>query len=145
MPLFLFADMEKAMAHNLTTHPIHLGLGATASAQPEFTGMDWYGPYMARHAGDGLEGRLVTMYSFTQDWTSWEMHPEGEEVVVCLDGEMTLIQEDAQGARQEVMLRAGDYAINPRGMWHTADVADSARALFITAGWGTQIRERSAE
>jgi len=132
--------MEKP--NNLATHPVHLGLDATASAEPEFTGMDWYGPYIARHIGDGAEGRLVTMHSFSQDWNSWEMHPEGEEVVVCLDGAITLIQEDAQGAQRKIRLGAGDYAINPRGVWHTANVAQSARALFITAGWGTQVRER---
>ncbi|NKJ00311.1 cupin domain-containing protein [Novosphingobium sp. SG707] len=131
------------MTHNLATHPVHLGLGGTACAEPEFTGMDWYGAYVARHASDGVEGRLVSLHSFTQDWDSWEMHPEGEEVVICLDGEITLIQEDAQGVRQEVALSAGECAINPRGVWHTANVAASARVLFITAGWNTQGRARS--
>lgn len=37
---------------------------------------------------------------------------------------------------------AGDYAINPRGVWHTADVAGHATALFITAGVGTEHRPR---
>ena len=26
---------------SLYTHPVHLGLGATVVAEPEFTGMDW--------------------------------------------------------------------------------------------------------
>ena len=38
---------------NLFTHPIHLGLGATAVPQPEFTGLDWYADYSARQAADG--------------------------------------------------------------------------------------------
>lgn len=130
------------MAHNLATHPIHLGLGASAGAEPEFTGMAWYADYVARHAADGAEGRLVSLHTFTQDWDSWEMHPEGEEVVICLDGAITLIQEDAQGDQQAITLRSGECAINPRGVWHTADVAGSARVLFITAGWNTQGRAR---
>ena len=125
----------------LTKHPVHLGLGASASSEPEFTGMDWYGPYIARHAGDGVEGRLVSLHNFTADWDSWEMHPEGEEVVICLDGAMVIVQE-IEGGLREVALGAGDYAINPRGVWHTANVADHARVLFITAGWGTQGRDR---
>lgn len=44
---------------NLFTHPIHLGLGAKAIQQPEFTGMDFYASYIERTAGDGIEGRLV--------------------------------------------------------------------------------------
>jgi quercetin dioxygenase-like cupin family protein len=41
-----------------------------------------------------------------------------------------------------VTLRAGDYAINPPGVWHTADVAGETTALFITAGMGTENRPR---
>lgn len=131
------------MAHNLSTHPVHLGLGGAAGAEPEFTGMDWYGPYIERHLADGTEGRLVSMYEFTADWDGWEMHPEGEEVVICLDGEITLVQEDGQGERREIPLTTGGYAINPRGVWHTANVISHARVLFITAGWGTQGRPRN--
>jgi hypothetical protein len=43
---------------------------------------------------------------------------------------------------ESVMLRAGEYAINPRGVWHTAGVASHATALFITAGMGTEHRPR---
>lgn len=46
---------------SLFTQPIHLGLGATALVQPDFTGMDWYADYMDRNAADGIEGRLVSM------------------------------------------------------------------------------------
>ena len=126
---------------SLERFPLHLGLGARAVAQPEFTGMDWYAPYVERHAADGDEGRLVSLYSFSESWTSWEMHPVGDEVVICTAGEIALIQELPDGPHK-VMLRAGEYAINPKGVWHTADVALSATALFITAGRGTEHRPR---
>lgn len=49
---------------DISSHPIHLGLGATAMAEPTFTGgMLWYEDYAARHASDGTEGRLVTTCS----------------------------------------------------------------------------------
>lgn len=127
---------------SLEEQPVHLGLGATAGAEPVFTGMDWYEGYVARHAGDGAEGRLVSLHRFTEDWTMWEMHPHGEEVVVCVAGTMTLHQEPADGTRTSAVLQAGEYAINPRGCWHTADVAGEATALFITAGLGTEHRPR---
>ena len=41
-----------------------------------------------------------------------------------------------------VTLGPGDYAINPPGAWHTADVEEEAAALFITAGLGTEHRPR---
>lgn len=123
--------------------PIHLGLGATALAEPEFTGaLEWYEGYVARHADDGAEARLVAVHSFTGDWEMWEMHPHGAEVVLCLEGEMTLHQQHGDGATDSVSIKAGEYAINPPGTWHTADVAGYAKALFVTAGMGTEHRHR---
>ena len=133
-------------AKSLETHPIHLGLGATAVAQPEFPrderAMQWYGDYGARHDADGNEGRLVSMFRFTEDWAGWEMHPAGDEVVVCLSGGMTLTQQYPDGRIETVTLAPGEYAINPPGVWHTADIAGEAQGLFITAGAGTQNRPR---
>lgn len=126
----------------LTDYPVHLGTGGTAVQQPRFTGMDWYGGYMDRHGGDGADGRLVSFYDFTESWTSWEMHPTGAELVVCTAGAMTIIQERADGGEERIPLGVGDYAINPPGTWHTADVEGAASALFVTSGLGTQHRER---
>ena len=131
-----------AQARSLFTFPIHLGLGAKALPQPEFTGMEWYEAYGARAAADGAEGRLVSLYTFAESWDSWEMHPAGDEVVLCTAGSLTLHQDHPDGTTATVTLGPGDYAINPPGVWHTADVESEATALFITAGEGTQHRPR---
>jgi quercetin dioxygenase-like cupin family protein len=133
--------MEQPLS--LFRFPLHLGLGATAVPQPEFTGMEWYADYVSRNAGDGAEGRLVSLYRFDQDWDGWEMHPAGFEAVICVAGEMALIQEFSGGRTERLLLTAGDYAVNPPGVWHTADVSGEATALFITSGLGTQHRPRS--
>jgi len=129
----------------LSTFPIHLGLGATAEVEPEFTGgMEWYEGYGKRHGdADGAEGRLVTMHAFTESWDVWEMHPVGAEVVLCVSGTITLVQE-VDGAEVATTITAGEYAVNPPGVWHTADVApgDAPQVLFITAGEGTDHRQR---
>ena len=130
-------------ATRLEVNPIHLGLGATALTEPVFTGsMDWYAAYVERHRCDGVEGRLVSLFTFKESWAVWEMHPSGAEVVLCLAGDLTLHQEQADGSQRSVLLRPGEYAINERGTWHTADVAGEVTALFITAGAGTQHRPR---
>ena len=130
-------------ALSLATRPVHLGAGASAQPQPEFTGApSWYEDYGSRTAGDGAEGRLVAMHTFTCDWESWEMHPAGEEVVVCVSGTMVLTQEQEDGSTRTIALGEGDYAINAAGVWHTADIAGEATALFITAGMGTEHRRR---
>ncbi len=129
-------------ARRLADSFVHLGLGASAVPQPPFDGIEWYEAYGARHAGDGREGRLVAEHSFTEGWPSWEMHPHGAEVVICTAGEMVLTQEFPDGRIERTTLGAGDYAINPPGVWHIADVADHATAIFITAGEGTEHRPR---
>lgn len=128
---------------DITRHPIHLGRNATAEVEPEFTGdLSWYEDYIGRHAADGAEGRLVGMHRFSEDWDMWEIHPHGSEVVLCLEGSMTLHQEKPDGSRATVTLGPGQYAINEPGTWHTADIEKEATALFITAGLGTDHRPR---
>ena len=130
---------------SLETHPIHLGNGGTAVPQPAFPrderAMQWYMDYAARHADDGEDGRLVSCFRFAEDWAGWEMHPAGAEVVVCIEGSMTLIQE-IDGEHVRTMLSPGEYAINPPGVWHTADVSGHATGFFVTTGAGTQGRPR---
>lgn len=126
----------------LETHPIHLGLGGKAGSQPAFTGIDWYEEYGRRTTADGAEGRLVSLYEFTESWDSWERHPAGDEVVICVGGEIVLVQELADGSARRLTRGSGDYAINPHGVWHTADIGESARCVFITPGLGTDHRPR---
>lgn len=132
-----------AGGRKLAENFIHLGLGASAVPQPPFDGLAWYEGYGARHGDDGPEGRLVSMYTFDSDWDSWEVHPKGAEIVLCTQGTMTLIQDFPDGHRERVTIEAGEYAVNPPGVWHTADIAAEATAVFITAGEGTEHRSRS--
>lgn len=128
---------------SLQRHPAHLGLGATTVPQPEFTGeMSWYMTYGARHGADGPEGRLFSMHTFTEGWSTWEVHPLGSEVVLVTAGRMRLHQE-VDGDTAAVELAPGEYAINPPGVWHTADVIEGpVTAVFVTCGAGTEQRPR---
>lgn len=127
---------------SLYDFPIHLGKGARAISEPQFSGIEWYEQYGERHADDLEEGRLVSLFRFEESWNSWEMHPQGEEVVCVLQGHMILHQELVDGTMQSVELGPGDYAINPRGAWHTADAEEPVVALFVTPGKGTTNRPR---
>lgn len=127
--------------YRLSENPVHLGRNASAEIESPITGMEWYADYVDRHSDDGREGRLISEYTFHSSWDSWEMHPQGSELVYCIRGEMTLIQEK-EGRSHSVQLRSGEFVINEPGVWHTADVRESCTALFITAGLGTQHRPR---
>jgi mannose-6-phosphate isomerase-like protein (cupin superfamily) len=128
---------------DLSSIPIHLGRAGRAEPQEPHTGdMAWYQRYGERNAADGAEGRLVTMHSFAEPWSMWEVHPNGHEVVLCVSGRIVVHQEHPDGTTTSATLEPGSAIINPPGVWHTADVDAPATALFITSGAGTEHRER---
>src|SRR3954454_13335994 len=91
----------------LSKFPVHLGLGATVAPLEEFDGTpDWYERYGTAHAADGAEARLVSMHTFNESWSTWEMHPDGHELVVCTSGRVTLHQELAGGEHKTVTTAA---------------------------------------
>jgi quercetin dioxygenase-like cupin family protein len=69
------------------------------------------------------------------------MHPSGEELVLCIEGSITLWQE-LDGEVRSAIIQGGEAIINHPGVWHTADVTGPTTALFITAGMGTENRPR---
>jgi mannose-6-phosphate isomerase-like protein (cupin superfamily) len=90
---------------------------------------------------DDLAGRLVGVFRYDADWTSWEVHPDGDEIVVLLSGAIDLVL-DEPGGERTVELRGRSAAIVPRGVWHTANVHGPGEALHITRGDGTRHRRR---
>ena len=95
---------------------------------------------------EGFHGHLlVSMYAFDSDWSTWEAHPHGDEVVVLLSGVVDMVLD--RGGRHETirLAQAGDYVLVPKGTWHTARVAAAASMIFITAGEGTQHDPRGKE
>lgn len=90
--------------------------------------------------GDFQGKRLVSHFSFEQDWNTWEMHPAGEELVCLLSGEVDLILEQNSLERTLSLRTPGSYVLVPRGVWHTSKVHMPSSMLFITPGEGTQNR-----
>jgi uncharacterized cupin superfamily protein len=129
-------------AIDLSSTIVHLGLGATAVPVPDLAWTpEWLSAYGERFASDGDDGRLVCITAQDATWATWERHPAGEELVVLLNGRVDIIQ-DIDGAHHVVELRAGQAMINPRGVWHTADVHEPGQGLFVTPGRGTEHRPR---
>ena len=77
------------MPADLSRNPIHLAAARPRSPSPSSRASSG----MQRHVGDGVEGRLVSTFTFDAPWDGWEVHPLGAEIVVCTAGEITLIQE----------------------------------------------------
>lgn len=86
-------------------------------------------------------GRMVSFVRSEANWPTWERHPEGDEVIHQLEGELLLIVEHPHG-EERIALPRGMTAIVPRGLWHTADVIEAGFALYITPGANTAQRQR---
>lgn len=84
---------------------------------------------------------LVSFFEFDSDWSSWERHPNGDEIGYLLSGAVTLILDTEGGPEEAELNEAGAFVIIPKGIWHTARVHARSRMLFITAGEGTESRE----
>lgn len=87
------------------------------------------------------EGRLVAAFDCAADWEHWEMHPHGEEVLVMLSGDLTIVFEK-EGREENVRLKTGQALVVPRGTWHRAVVHAPGKMLGITYGRGTEHRPR---
>lgn len=63
--------------------------------------------------------------------TPWERHPDGDELLYALDGEveLTALTDDGPVART---LRAGDAFVCPRGIWHRQLPKSSVTILYCT-------------
>ena len=83
-------------------------------------------------------GRMLSLIDMDRDWPNWEMHPQGDEVIWLLTGRVRFITE----AHGTVEVGQGDCIVMPKGEWHTADVLEPGKALFVTEGAGTQHRQR---
>lgn len=128
---------------DLGVTPIHLGDGATGAVPIEGFGFDGpsFGAYAEAHCKPGAPGRLAMIESSPTNWGAWECHTEGDEVVIVLEGRGTFIQQ-IDGSERRTPFEPGTTLINPKGVWHTADVEVPMKAIYLTPIPGTEHRPR---
>jgi len=89
----------------------------------------------------GGRGRLVSLFRFDAPWDSWEIHPNGDEIVCLISGSAEMTLEHAGGKTETASLeQPGSFVLVPRGTWHTARPRVPTTMLFVTDGEGTQHR-----
>lgn len=117
-----------------------LRLRPDASIEPLSVDANFWPRLIANELGSFHHEYLVSCHAFDADWPTWEVHPHGDEIVCLLSGAVVLVLERG-AAREEIPLGTGGaFVLVPKGVWHTAKVAEPSRMLFITAGEGTQHR-----
>ena len=82
---------------------------------------------------------LVTEFECSADWSSWEMHPNADEFVYLLAGEV-VFQLQGDAGITSIPMKGRGAVVVPQGVWHTAKVSAPSRMLFVTLGAGTQHR-----
>ena len=115
---------------------VHLSADGTSQTAPGGDAF-WSLPPEALSAFD--QGWLISEFVCTEDWANWEMHPQGDEFVYLLSGEVELLLDLPTGVTAMRITGRGAHVV-PRGVWHTARVFAPSRMFFVTRGEGTQHR-----
>ncbi len=84
---------------------------------------------------------LISRFDFDEPWPTWEMHPEGDEFVYLLCGDVDFVLRLAEGDKTIRVNEPGSYVMVPKGTWHTARPNAPTSMLFVTPGEDTQNRE----
>lgn len=84
-------------------------------------------------------GRLMGSTGQNADWSHWERHPAGDEILVLLSGELELVLDTERG-EERASLKAGQTFIVPKGVWHRGIVKKPGQLMFLTPGAGTEHR-----
>lgn len=87
---------------------------------------------------------LISCHTFSEDWPTWEVHPEGDEYVCLMAGAARLTMRTAEGDESVELIEPGTFVIVPRGTWHTAKISSEATMIFMTPGEGTLNAETPA-
>jgi mannose-6-phosphate isomerase-like protein (cupin superfamily) len=63
--------------------------------------------------------------------SEWERHPEGDEIVMALDGTTTVVLLQ-DGAKERIPLGPGELVVVPRGRWHRFENSDKLKVFTVT-------------
>jgi len=128
-------------AIDLAVSPVHISNGPSAIQHNFSFDGPGFESYVAAHCTQDNPGRLVMIEESPTDWGAWECHNDGDELVIVIAGSGTFFQE-IDGETQAHPFTAGDTFLNPAGVWHTADVTEPMRAIYLTPCPGTEHKPR---
>jgi len=85
------------------------------------------------------DGYMMMAGDVRADMGHWEIHPEGEEVLLRLAGAFRVVMENRDGPPPRLDAETPAIVI-PRNTWHRLTVDEPGRVVFITYGRGTEHR-----
>jgi len=123
----------------MVLHPRHTYVHLAEDGAARTFSADAFWQLPESEAEQSGQGWLISEYAFTEDWPTWEMHPECDEFVYLLSGAVELLLERA-GTIERIAVDGTGAVVVSRGVWHTAKVRSPSRMLHVTRGAGTQTR-----
>lgn len=130
---------------DITSHELaanYLRLSPDSSIEILDGGPPFWEKLMSGQLGRFENEYLVTSLTFTEDWSSWENHVNGDEIVFLISGRAEFMLEFEDDTASVVLDTPGRYIKVPKNTWHTACTDVETTMLFITAGEGTQVRPK---
>ncbi len=81
------------------------------------------------------EGGVGVFWSEAGGPSPWEMHPDCEEMLYVLEGEIEVeILPRAGGTGEKTVVPSGSFIVIPRGCWHRQDMLARTKELYLTPG-----------
>lgn len=87
-----------------------------------------------------IDGWLISILSLESEFSHWERHMDGEEIVILRDGAVEIDLEEADGVRTVALTPDSPYAIVPRRTWHFGRARVPSTLVFITPAGSTEHR-----
>jgi uncharacterized cupin superfamily protein len=102
---------------------------ATMALPPSFVTPDGKASFWI---GDPFNGGMISVGRFSGQ-SPWERHPDGDELVHVLEGEVEITVLTAEGPDQTTVA-AGSVFIVPKGHWHRQLARQSVTQFGATVG-----------
>lgn len=87
-----------------------------------------------RTLSDFGAGQLGVFRSAAGGPSPWEMHPECDELLQVLEGEIELEILPPTGAAERRVVGAGELIVVPQGRWHRQTLRVATVELYLTPG-----------
>lgn len=89
-----------------------------------------------RRLADFNDGHVGVFWSEVGGPSPWEMHPECDEMLQVLDGEIEVevLPQQTSAAALKANVSAGSFVVIPRGCWHRQTIRKRTRELYLTPG-----------
>ncbi|NMD56184.1 MULTISPECIES: cupin domain-containing protein [Tsukamurella] len=91
------------------------------------------GPFDFHEIATFNDGALHMYFGDHLDASDWELHPDTDEFLMVLSGEVTVEILTTTGG-ERLRLGPGQFAIVPRGHWHRHLDIDNVVEMFYTPG-----------